>query len=170
MIMQCLKCKKEIFDSSTFCPICGAKQTPVYKELFVRNALTEEEFIDNINKWFQWHPNVANVKVTFDKDTSIGLLVNKYKLEMVTLEYELLNGNNKYEYGIVKEEKFALMQTSVKEYIEKWKSERPGVKVVNWTGGVHSRGQTGSLMLKGIGARNRMTAYIVYKFPRNSTL
>ncbi len=165
--MLCIKCKREIGDNDTFCPGCGTKQTPVYKEVFLRNGLSDDEFIDNINKWFQWHPKAANVKATFDMDTAVGLLVNKYKLNKLTIEYELFDTDNKNQYGIVKEEKFGFIKKSAKDYVAEWKTERPNVTVVNWSGGVHTRGSTASHLMNGLGGKNRMTVYILFKFPRN---
>jgi len=165
--MNCKKCGKEIPDKSAFCPECGAKQVDTYKEVFVRNGLAEKDFIENINKWFQWHPKAANIKCTFNMNTDIGLLVNKYTLNQVVLEYELFDKENSNQYGLVKEETLALAKQSIKEYVGKWTEEHPNCKVVTWQGGTHTRGSTASHLLGGLGARNRMSVYILFKFPRN---
>ena len=165
--MYCKKCGKEIGNNDTFCPACGTKQVTIYKEVFVRNGLTEEEFIANINNWFQWHPKAANIKGYFEMDTAIGLLANKYQLNQFVIEYELYQNDNVNQYGLVKEESLALMKKSIKDYINEWQQARPNVKIVNWKGGTHSRGQTASHLLGGLGARNRMNVYILFKFPRN---
>ncbi len=164
--MYCMKCGKEILDNDAFCSGCGAKQTPTYKEVFDRNGLSEKDFIENINKWFQWHPRIANVKCYFDMDTAIGLLANKYELNRFVIEYELFENDNKNQYGLVKEESMALMKKNAKEYIEEWKASHPNVTIVKWEGGTHSRGQTASHLLGGFGARNRLNLYIFFKFPR----
>lgn len=164
--MFCIKCGKELNGGDQFCPACGAKQVNTYKEVFVRNGLSEKDFIDNINKWFQYHPKVANVKCTFGIDTAIGLLANKYQLNQFVIEYELFENNNKNQYGLVKEENLALMKKSTKEFVGAWKESHPNATVVDWTGGTHSRGQVGSHLLGGFGASNRLNVYILFKFPR----
>ena len=164
--MFCKKCGKEIGEKVTFCPDCGTKQVTTYQEVFVRNGLSEKDFIDNINKWFQWHPKAANISCTFDMDTSIGLLANKYALNRFVIEYELFENNNENQYGLVKEETLALHKTKAKDFVNEWKQAHPNVKVVDWEGGTHSRGQTASLLLNGLGARNRLNVYILFKFPR----
>lgn len=164
--MFCLKCGQEIADKSAFCPLCGAKQVYRYKEVFVRNGISEQDFIANINKWFQLHPKVANVSCKFGTDTALGLLANKYELNQFVVEYELFEQNNSNQYGLVKEESIALMKHDVREAVGQWQQTHPNTKIVNWTGGVHSRGHVGSHLLGGIGARNRTSLYILFKFPR----
>ena len=150
-----------------FCPGCGTKQVEIYKEVFVRNGLSEEDFIMNINKWFQWHKNVANVKCNFGIDTSFGMLANKYVLNQFVIEYELYENGNTVQYGLVKEENIALVAKKTREFVDEWKQSHPNVKVVDWEGGTHSRGSTASHLLGGFGARNRLNVYILFKFPRN---
>lgn len=164
--MFCKNCGKEIGDSDVFCSGCGAKQTPVYKQVFVRNGISEQDFIANINKWFQWHPKAANIRCRFSKDTAIGLLANKYELNQFEIEYELYENDNTMQYGLVKEESIALMSKSINEFVAQWQQTRPNVKIVNWSGGTHSRGHMASHLLGGLGASNRMNVYILFKFPK----
>lgn len=165
--MFCKKCGREIGDNDAFCPGCGTKQAATYKEVFVRNGLKEEDFIANINKWFQWHPKAANITCSFGFDTAVGMFVNKYKLNQFVIEYELFEHENDNQYGLVKEDKVALIQKDLKELVGEWQLSHPQVKIVNWQGGTHSRGEAGSFLMNGLGASNRMTAYIFFKFPRN---
>ena len=164
--MICKKCGKEIADNSTFCSECGAKQVDIYKEVFVRKGTDEKEFLANINKWFQTHPKAANIKCSLEMDASVGLMANKYTLNQVVLEYELFATDNTNQYAIVKEESYALAKMSTKDYVGKWTEQHPNCKVVTWKGGVHTRGSTGSHLLGGFGATNRMNVYIFFKFPR----
>lgn len=164
--MHCIKCGKEIDTGNLFCPSCGAKQVATYKEVFVRNGLSEKDFIANINRWFQWHPKAANIKCHFDINTGIGLLANKYELNQFVMEYELLENDNVNQYGLVKEENIALIKKDAKEFIAHWQQTHPKATLVNWQGGTHSRGQMASHLLGGIGAANRLNVYILFKFPR----
>ena len=165
--MNCKKCGRELTQNDTFCPGCGEKQVTTYKEVFVRNGISEQDFINNINRWFQLHPKAANITCKFGMDTAIGLLANKYELNQFVIEYELFEHNNENQYGLVKEETIALMKKSSKEFMGEWKQSHPNVKVVNWEGGTHSRGHLVSHMIGGFGARNRMNVYILFKFPRS---
>ena len=165
--MYCIKCGKEIDSQNLFCPACGAKQVQTYKEVFQRNGISEEDFIANINRWFQYHPNVANVSCSFDIDTAIGLLANKYELNSLRLEYELFDQPNVNQYALVKEESIALKRTETKEFISSWQASHPNVRIVSWQGGTHSRGHVASHLLGGLGARNRLNVYILFKFPRS---
>lgn len=165
--MNCKKCGKEINDGSAFCPLCGAKQVEIYTKVFTRNGLSENDFINNINKWFQLNPKIANVKCKFDADTSIGLLANKYQLNTFTVDYELFQNNNLNQYALTKEECYNIVSKKTKDYVEDWKKSHPNATVVNWLGGTHSRGKTGSFLIGGFGAANRLNVYICFKFPRN---
>ena len=164
--MYCKKCGKEIDANNAFCPNCGAKQVTTYKEVFVRNGLSEKDFIDNINRWLQWHPKAANIKCQFTTETGVGLLANKYQLNQLVIDYELLENDNVNQYGLVKEEQVALHATSTKDYIAQWQQTHPQASVVNWQGGTHSRGHVVSHLLGGLGAANHMNIYILFKFPR----
>ena len=166
--MTCKKCGKEIGDSAAFCPNCGAKQAATYKEVFNRNGIPEKDFIANINRWFQWHPKAANISCSFDMDTTIGLLANKYALNRFVIEYELFENDNEFIYGLVKEDNTALIHKDTKQYVAQWQQANPNLKVVTWQGGTHSRGQTASLVLGGIGASNRLNVYILFKYSRNN--
>lgn len=166
--MRCVKCGEEIAEGSAFCCICGAKQTATCREVFTRNGLSEADFIDNINKWFQWHPKAANIKCQFVLGTALGALANRYVLNQFIIDYELYEQNNANQYGLVKEQKMALVKGSVESYMAEWKAERPQCTVQNWSGGIHSRGTIASHVLGGLGACNQMTVFILYKFPRKS--
>ena len=166
--MFCKNCGKELKDGDTFCSGCGTKQVEIYKEVFVRKGISEKDFIDNINKWFQLHPKAANIKCTFGMDTAIGLLANKYQLNQFVIEYELFEKDNENQYALVKEESIALVKKNIREYVGEWQAKHPNTKIVKWEGGTHSRGQTASHLLGGFGARNRLGVYIFFKFPRKS--
>lgn len=164
--MICKKCGREMNDKDLFCPSCGTKQVTIYRQVFVRSGMSESQFIDSINIWFEKNPRVANVNCRFDMRTSVGMFANKYKLKEVVIEFELLDGINTYQYGITKESSTALIAKKANGLVDKWSQNHPGAIVVTWSGGRHSRGSSSSLLLGGIGACNRMNAYILYKFPR----
>lgn len=164
--MFCANCGSPYNADDKFCPGCGQKLIETKKEVFVRNGLSEKDFIDNINKWFIYHPNVANVKARFGIESSLGMLANKYVLNQFVIEYEIYENKNTMQYGLVKEENTGLYKKDIKDFIGAWQQSHPNAKIVNWQGGTHQRGQVGSLMLGGIGAVNRMNAYIFFKFPR----
>ncbi|MBO5798228.1 MAG: zinc ribbon domain-containing protein, partial [Clostridia bacterium] len=106
--MHCKHCGKELPENTAFCPACGTKQATTYREVFVRGDLSEQDFLANINKWFQWHPKAVNITGRFYTDTAVGLLANKYALNQFVIEYELSATDNPNQYGIVKEESLAL--------------------------------------------------------------
>ena len=164
--MTCKKCGKEINEGSAFCPLCGAKQVEKYTKTFNRNGMDEKAFISTINKWFEENPKVANVKCKFETDTSLGLLANKYQLNTFTVEYELFANYNTNQYALTKEECYNIVSKKTKDFVEEWKQSHPNYKVVNWQGGTHSRGQTGSFLIGGFGAANRLNVYLFFKFAR----
>lgn len=165
--MNCIKCGKEIAGGSTFCPVCGAKQIKVYKEVLVREHLSEREFIDNINKWFQWHPKAANVHMRFETGTAFGLFVNQTRLNRVEIEYELSEKENPCQYGLVREYQVGLIPGDMKRYIARWQQKHPQSKVMSWAGGSNARGSTSSMILGGIGAVNKMTMFLLIQFRRS---
>lgn len=165
--MNCIKCGKEITENSTFCSVCGAKQVKTYKEVFTRGQLSDKEFIANINKWFQWHPKITNVQANLDTGNAPGIFVNQKRLDELVIEYELSEEDNPYQYGLVKEREFDLIQQNLKSYMAQWQKKHPQVEVLNWSGGTNSRGSRTSLMFGGIGAMNKLTVYILIRFRRN---
>ena len=163
--MNCKKCGKEIEPGSGFCPSCSTKQAARYSHSFIRKGMSEKEFIAQINAWFEENPRVANVSGKFTTRLGFGILANTYKLKSLDIEYELFSSNNKNIYGVHKIKRFNVYKMNLEKLIEGWKNEVSGRSVVTWKGGTNSRGQTGSLLLGGIGARNRMTAFVLYKQP-----
>lgn len=165
--MNCIKCGKEIAENSTFCSVCGAKQVKIYKEIFERGNLSEQEFINNINKWFQWHPKAKNIKVHFETGSAFGLFVNQTRLNELVIEYELGEDENPYQYGLVREAQVGLLPKNIKQYMVSWQQKHPQSEVLNWAGGTNARGRTSSMILGGIGAVNKMTVFILIRFRRN---
>ena len=163
----CTKCGNELNDNDTVCSKCNTEQSNRHIEVFKRNGLSEKDFIDNINRWFEHHPNVAKVTCTFDANTTIGLATNHYVLNEFTIEYELFKNRNTNQYALVKEEKFGMVQKSVKDFVGQWKEEHPNATVVNYKGSTHTRGHVGSFLLKGLGGVNRTEAYILYRYKRD---
>ncbi|MBQ4037021.1 MAG: zinc ribbon domain-containing protein [Clostridia bacterium] len=163
---QCIYCKQELPEGSAFCPSCGKKQVIAYKQTFQRDGMSEKEFIEKINLWFQSYPQVANVKASFELKLRFGLLVNKYKLNSVTIEYEQFSGQNENQYAVEKLSRLALVKLSLDHLLARWQKSNPGATVVSRNGGVNQRGQIGSLLLFGIGAFNRSQLYLLYKFNR----
>ena len=165
--MICKTCKKEIENGTKFCPHCGAKQTVIYTKVFENKSLGSKKIMDEINLWLAANPNVANVKCQLTTKVGFGFLVNHFKLKKVVLQYELFSGNNTMQYAITKKEKFRFVRTDVSKMVEKWKTQNPQASVVNWSGGTCSRGDRTSVALWGFGANNKMTAFILYKSPKN---
>jgi len=164
----CMYCSHPIPDGATFCPDCGKKQVKVYQQTFRRENMSEEEFIARINEWFASYPRVANVKGQFLLNSAVGLMVNKYRLDAFAIEYELLDSNNVNQYGVVSLEKFGLIRTDADQLIKEWQAHNPGATILKTAGGVHQRGQVGSLALGGFGASNKTQSYLFFKFNRKT--
>lgn len=165
---KCLYCNAEIPEGSAFCTACGKKQVEKYKKVFTKGSMTEDEMIDQINQWFANNPRVANVSASISLKSGFGLLTNKYILDTVSVEYELFKDNNLNQYAMLNLNKFGLVGTTTDKMLEDWKKKNPGAKVVARNGGRNARGQTGSLMLGGLGASNRTQLYIIFKYNRKT--
>jgi len=163
---NCMYCSAEIPESSTFCPKCGKKQVKIYTQTFQRGKMTEDQFVDQINRWFAQYPHVANVKGKFLLHHAGGLMVNKYVLDAFAIEYEVFSGVNDNQYGVVKLSTTGLMKTTTDALLAKWQQNNPGAKVLSRDGGVNQRGDAGSLALGGIGAVNKTQLYVFFKFNR----
>lgn len=164
--MYCKKCGNEIGEKALYCPDCGTKQVPVYTKIFERDKMSETEFIEEINTWFNSHTNAINISCNIDTKNSFGLLVNKYKLKQITIKYEMSEFPCLNQYCFVKESKYTLFEKKVENYVAEWEKANSNVAIVTWHGGSHMRGQLESFFLKGFGAFNRVTAYILFKYPR----
>lgn len=160
----CMYCSHTIPDGATFCPDCGKKQTLRYQQTFYREKMSEDEFIARINQWFAAYPRVANVKGEFLLKSTGGMMANKYLLDAFAIEYELLEGNNTNQYGVVSLRKFGLVRTDTDVLVAQWKTANPGATIVKRSGGVHQRGNAGQLMLGGFGASNNTQCYLFFKF------
>ena len=163
----CISCGAEIPQNSTFCPRCGTKQVRVYTQTFRRENMSEDDFINQINYWFAQYPHVANVKGKFLVRSGIGVMVNKYVLDAFAIEYELLSGTNKNQYGVVKLQTTGLVKTSTDTLLAQWRQANPNAVILARDGGVNQRGSTGSLLLGGVGAVNKTQLYLFFKFDRN---
>ena len=164
----CKFCNTPIDDNATFCPSCGKKQTDTYTQTFRREKMTEDEFIANINRWFAAYPHLANIKGEFLSHTTAGLLVNKYSLDAFAIEYEIMNGTNKYQYAVASLKTTGIIKTGTDALLAKWKRSNPNAIVLKTSGGVHQRGSSGSLLMGGFGAANNTQLYVFFKFDRNT--
>ena len=164
--MKCIRCGREIRDIDRFCSKCGAKQTFEGTRLFHRNRKSEEEFINEINQWIESDRRIAILKCAFRFETDIGLFANKSILNIVGIEYEIMGSENSCGYRLVKEEKYALIRNNMDSFIKKWRQNNPGRVVVAWNAAQHSRGSSSSVFFGGIGACNRLNAFILYKYDR----
>ena len=162
----CIYCGAQIPQDSIFCGKCGKKQVRVYQQTFRRDKMSEAQFIEKINRWFAQYPHVANVKGKFLVHHSVGLMVNKYVLDALAIEYELLSGTNQNQYGVIKLESTGLVKTRTDALLARWKQSNPNAVIVAREGGVNQRGTTGSLVLGGLGAVNKTQLYLLFKFPR----
>ena len=164
---NCMYCRREIPAQSEFCMHCGQKQVIKYTQVFQRGKMKEDEFINQINMWFAQYPTVANVKASFKLHDAVGLMVNKKVLDSVAIEYEVFKSPNQNQYAIVNLEKFGFHNTSEEAMLARWQESNPGAKIISKGGGAWMRGESGSLMLNGLGASNRRQIYILFKFDRN---
>ena len=162
----CIYCGGEIPQDSAFCSKCGKKQVKVYQQTFRRENMSEDQFIDQINRWFAQYPHVANVKGKFLVHHSVGLMVNKYVLDALAIEYELLSGTNQNQYAVVSLESTGLVKTKTDALLARWREQNPDAVVVAREGGVNQRGSTGSLVLGGVGAMNKTQLYVLFKVKR----
>jgi hypothetical protein len=128
--------------------------------------MSEAQFIEAINQWFAKYPRVANVKGSFKLGNGLGLMVNKYTLDALSIEYELFNTENTNQYAVVALHNTNLIKTSTDQLLAKWKAANPQATVIARNGGTNQRGSTGSLVLGGIGAVNKTQLYVLFKFPR----
>ena len=164
---NCMYCKAEISEGSTFCPHCGKKQVQIYTRTFRRENMSEAQFIEQINQWFAMYPQVANVKGRFLSNSKFGLMVNKYTLDAFSIEYELFNSANENQYAVVALSTTTLVKTSTDRLLNNWKQANPGAQVLARDGGVHQCGNRGSLVMGGIGAVNKTQLYVFFKFNRS---
>lgn len=164
---QCMYCQGEIAEGSSFCNHCGKKQVKVYTQTFRREGLSEDVFIQKINEWFQAYPQVANVKGKFLLSSHVGMFVNKYRMDALAIEYEVLNGHNTNQYAVVSLSKTGLIKLETDRVLAQWQQNNPGATVINTSGGVHQRGDSGSLIIGGFGAVNKTQLYVLFKYDRN---
>lgn len=163
---KCIHCAAEIVDNARFCAVCGKEQVKRYSQVFRRNGLSESDFIQKINNWFATYPQVADVTCKFGTGFGFGVLVNKRLLNSLSIEYRCLNGENKYQYGLVMLEKIGLVPGNIKKIVFDWMCQNPGAIVINAIHSANQRGSVGSLALGGFMATNRNQIYLFFKFDR----
>ncbi len=132
------------------------------EKTFYAEGKNQEEFFKVINAWFSANRNIKVRKLYTARDTSVGLFVNKSNLSNITLIYDQDNSLNNL-YGIDYLEKFSLMKISMDSMVESWKKSNPDRAAVTWTYSHNVRGQTGSLLLGGLGGSNRNQLWIIFK-------
>lgn len=165
---NCIHCGAVLQGEAIYCSSCGKKQVMRHQQTFRRGNMPEEEFIARINEWFAKYPQVGNVNGKFLLRSGLGLLVNKYVLDAFAIEYEVLDGNNINQYAVVSLSKFGIVKTDTKSLLQEWQQANPNAVIINHNGGVHQRGQTGSLILGGLGAANNTQLYVFFKFNRKA--
>ncbi len=131
---------------------------------FYVNNMDQQQFINYVNNWF--YSNIKVSKLFTSTRTKFGLLTNKSDLSDLTVIYDQGSSYNNL-YGLDYNEKFALMKISMASMVENWKQVNPHLQAVTYTYSYHGRGQSGSLWLNGIGARNRSQLWLIYKVPQN---
>lgn len=164
----CLYCKAIIPADSQYCQYCGKKQVAVYTNTFYRNGRDESVFIQSINAWFAANRSAANIKAAFRFRKQLGLVALKEALDEFAIQYELLDGTNKYQYALYPLHKLQLglpfvRNASAKDILDAWKQNNPWAIVVDAQGVTHSRGDAFGLMLDR-GTTSRKQWYILYKF------
>ncbi len=164
----CMYCNAPLQEGAAFCSTCGKKQVTVYRQTFRRENLREDAFIQKINDWFAAYPQVANVKGTFLLKHKTGLMVNKYVLDALSIEYEMFKGGNQNQYAVVHLAEHGITRTETNVLLARWKQNNPYATVVKTDGGINQRGTTGSLALGGFGAMNHSQLYVLFKFDRTN--
>lgn len=168
MMAACMFCNAELPEGAAFCSSCGKKQVTRYTQTFRRGNMKEEDFINQINAWFAQYPQVANVKGEFLLSHGVGMLVNKYVFDALSIEYEVLSGRNTNQYAVIQLSEFGFTRKDTSDLLSKWKAANPGATVVRTAGGVNQRGSTGSLLVGGFGASNKAQLYVLFKFDRKN--
>ena len=148
--------------SSRFSPAQGLTQ-------FFDNQyfMTEAECIDTVNQWFANNTQIGNAACSFDIGSRLGLLVNKSSIGSITIKYDILHEQNKYQYAIVQLAKWGLIATRADELLAQWQSHNPNITVLSSSNTLHQRGHVLSLVLGGIGAVNLTQLYLFVRFTRN---
>ena len=149
-------------------PVLRKKQVAVYTNTFYRNGRDESVFIQSINAWFAANRSAANIKAAFRFRKQLGLVALKEALDEFAIQYELLDGTNKYQYALYPLHKLQLglpfvRNASAKDILDAWKQNNPWAIVVDAQGVTHSRGDAFGLMLDR-GTTSRKQWYILYKF------
>ena len=131
----------------------------------------EEELIYAINMWLASNPTFGNIMCDLDMSTKLfWLFVNRYRLDSVTFRYDVLPGENKYQYGLVELQHFGLYRKDSKKMLAEWQAFYPDAIVLQKGGGSHSYGSRSQLAFGGIGATNRVQLYVFFKYPRNASI
>ncbi len=162
----CIYCGVSLPDEALFCHACGKRQAKLYTQVFRRGKMKEEEFIQKINIWFATYPQVANVECRFETASYPGMLVDKYVLNALAIRYECLDGENRNQYALTHLQHFGLAAKKGEVLLQEWKNSNPGAIVVNYTGGLHQRGDSSMSLTGGLGASNKTQLYVFFKFNR----
>lgn len=162
----CIHCGLEIQPGSEYCSHCGKKQVQRYTKQFTRSNMSNDEFIQMVNTWLASNSRIANVTCQMQTSTGYGMLVNQYFLDHVVLQFELFNKPNQMQYAIVELKKYGYKKTETAQLLAEWQAANPTAKVLSRDGGTTMRGQSGSLLMNGLGASNNAQLFVFFKFPR----
>lgn len=164
--MCCPKCGMQLDSTDRFCRACGATTVNRSTKSFARGAGDDYDFIMEVNQWLKENRNIGNASCKFNYDSSMGLFVNKFKLENVSIEYENLQGTNEYVYAIDVETSTSIVVSadSSEGLLVDWKQKHPEAVVVSIGGGTHTRGDSLGVAV-GFGLNNvsKTQIYVFYK-------
>lgn len=165
---KCMYCGQEIVPGSVYCNHCGKKQVQKYQKIFNRQNMSNAEFIQMINTWLASNNRIANVDCRMLTNTGYGLLVNRYFLDSVALEFELLSKPNANQYALVEVNKFGLRRSTTNDLVSEWKTYNPTARIIKTAGGTAMRGNQGMELVDGLGSANRAQVFIFFKTPKNA--
>lgn len=165
---NCIYCNALIPSDSQFCQYCGKKQVVIYSNTFYRNGRDEAVFIQSINDWFAANRSAANIKAVFKFQTLLGITTLKAALDQFAIQYETLNGTNKFQYALYSLHQLQpglpwVRNASSDDILATWKQNNPWAIVVDAKGVTHSKGDKLGLMYD-TGVTSRKQWYILYKF------
>lgn len=164
----CIYCGAQISDTAVFCEKCGRKQVKVYSVTFTRRSIPEEQFLNDINRWFAENPYAVNLKCKFHTDSCLGAFVNKVVLNSFSVEYEKSREKNPNQYAITQVKSLDLYARKPVEIFNEWKKAHPNTILLDQHTMHNMRGHCTSLAFGGIGATNLTQMYLLYSFPRES--
>ena len=128
---------------------------------FYRRDMTEDNFIQQINGWFEANLHLRLSHCSFELGLGEGPFARRSYLNKVRIVYTWEPGIPARVYGLAALSRMGMPEQDSRAMVAQWEARYPWVEVLHTRGSIHQRGAMRSY---GLGANDRTQVYLLYTY------